>query len=125
MRGTPPDTYPDGRFEPVSIYSILANPGQFSQRHIEVYGYLVLLNGYWSLIPSNERTTFLDLPSTIRLHVDIVDEKSCNGAWVAVKGVTKPFIGINVEFDPDRIQYVSLVEGPGRCYISEEFCRKN
>ncbi|BFM06113.1 hypothetical protein [Halioxenophilus aromaticivorans] len=124
MRGTPPDTYPDGGFEPVSIYSILANPSQFSQRHIEVKGYLAFHDGYWSLLPSKERTAIIDLPSTIRLRVAMLDEERCNGAWVAVKGVTKPFIGIDVEFDPDKIQYISLAEHPGRCYVSEEFAKK-
>ena len=124
MRGTPPDTYPDGGFEPVSIYSILANPSQFSQRHIEVKGYLVLHDGYWSLLPSKERTAIIDLPSTIRLRVTMLDEEKCNGAWVAVKGVTKPFIGIDVEFDPEKIQYISLAEHPGRCYMSKDFAER-
>ena len=121
QRGTPPDTFPDGLYEEVSIFSVLADPSQYSERHIEVQGYLHVHDGNWRLFPTPDHARLYDLASTIQLNLILDPESECNGNWAKVKGVTKPYSGVYVEFNPEMIHYVSLAEKSHDCFAIESF----
>ena len=124
QRGTPPDTFPDGLYEAVSIFSVLADPSQYSERHIEVRGYLHSHHGSWRLSPSPDHAKLADVPSTISIDLGMDPESECNGNWAVVKGVTKPYSGVYVEFNPEMIHYVSLIVKSHDCFAIESFKKK-
>jgi len=120
LRGGSPEDFPDGHFERISIFEVLANPYAFSERHIEVQGYLSRHNSVWKLFPTPDYVQLYDLPSTIAVNLNLDSHPECDGAWASVKGVTKPFIGGHVEFDPEKIHYVGLSLKNVYCYATDD-----
>lgn len=121
QRGGDPGSFPDGDFEAVSIYSVLANPDQYSERHIEVKGFMTDSQTGWILSPSYEFAVLSDAASSIGVNVHMDPKLNCNGAWVTVKGVTLPYRGLSVEFNPEKVHYISLSLEDGYCFATDEF----
>lgn len=88
---------PDYEYTDVSIFSLLANPRDYSAKKVGVNGFLIRdYRDRWKLYPSTELAKYDHSENSIFIgFAPIKDE--CNGDFVYAIVTLKPFRGINLE----------------------------
>lgn len=88
---------PDYEYTDASIYSLLANPQEYSAKKVGVHGFLIRdYRDRWKLHPNKELAAYDHLENSIFIGLAAIKEE-CNGDFVYAIVTLKPFRGINLE----------------------------